>query len=185
MTKRFTEILQYPDKRLKEKSKPIKKVDNDVIHLFEDLEKLAKANSKEGITLVGLSAPQLGWNVDAFIIFDFKLKKYIRLVNPKVIYTSKELSAEWEGCASVGTGQKSLFGPVKRSKNSQVEFTNLDGETELYNAKDYMSHILLHEMDHLEGVIFLDRVDDPTMILTAAELDAYAEKHGGNYPKIK
>lgn len=184
MTKRFTEILQYPDKRLTEKSRAVKKIDNDILHLFEDLEKLAKQNSKEGITLVGLSAPQLGLNVNAFVIYDFKKKKYIRIVNPKVVYTSKELSAEWEGCASVGTGQKSLFGPVRRAKNSQVHFTNIDGVDEILNLKDYMSHILLHEMDHLDGIIFLDRVEDPTMIMTAAELDDYAEKHGGNYPKI-
>lgn len=184
MSKRYTEILQYPDKKLRAKSKDIKNIDNDVLNLFTDLEKLAKENSKDGITLVGLSAPQVGWNVNAFIVYDFNKEKYIRIVNPKLIYSSKESTTEWEGCASVGKGQKSLFGPVRRSKNAQISFTNIDGEEEIFNAKEYLSHIVLHEIDHLEGIIFLDRVDDPKMILTAAELDSYAERHGGRYPKV-
>ncbi len=185
MSKRFKEILQYPDKRLLEKSKPVKKIDNDVLNLFEDLETLTKKFSKNGIILVGLSSPQLGWNINAFIVYDYNAKNYIKMVNPKLIYSSKETTSEWEGCASVGSGQKSLFGPVRRSKNCQLQFTNLNGEDEIYNASGYLSHIALHEIDHLEGLLFLDRVDDPTMIMTAAELDRYAAIHGGNYPKIK
>jgi peptide deformylase len=107
------------------------------------------------------------------------------MVNPKLIYSSKETSAEWEGCASVGAGQKSLFGPVRRSKNCQISYTNTDEEEVIYNSADYLSHIILHEIDHLNGIIFLDRVEDPKMIMTAAELDEYAQKHGGKYPKIK
>lgn len=184
MGKRFTEILQYPDKKLLQKSVEVKKVDNDVIHLIEDLETLAKKNSKEGITLVGLSAPQLGWNIRAFIYYDLNKKKYIPVINPKIIYSSKELTTEWEGCASVGSGEKSLFGPVTRSKTCQLEFYDLEGNSQMVSLSNYMSHILLHEMDHLEGIIFLDRVKDHKMILSAKELDAYADKHGGKYPKV-
>jgi peptide deformylase len=184
MTKNFKEILQYPDKRLLEKSTDIKNVDNDVRNLFRDLEVLAKANSKAGITLVGLSGPQLGWNVRAFIYYDFNKKKYIPVVNPKLVYSSKELTTEWEGCASVGSGQKSLFGPVARSKSCQIEFTDLEGESQIVSVSNYMSHIILHEVDHLDGIIFLDRVNDPNLILTASELDDYAKKHNGKYPKV-
>lgn len=185
MVKSFDKILQYPDPKLLEKSVDLNSIDNDVKSLFKDLERLAKKGSKQGVTLVGLSAPQIGWNVRAFIFYDFKKNKYIEVINPKLLYSSKELSAEWEGCASVGTGSKSLFAPIRRSKSSQVEYLNLKGETEVLSATNYLSHILLHELDHLEGIIFLDRVEDPQMILTARELDEYAAKHGGNYPKIR
>jgi peptide deformylase len=184
MSKNFDKILQYPHKALRAQSAQIKKIDSEIISLFKDLKKLAKANSKDGITMVGLSAPQLGANLNAFIIYDFKKGKYIEIINPKTIYTSKETSNEWEGCASVGVGAKSLFAPVRRSKKVQFSYLNLDGEEELMNLSYYMSHIYLHEIDHLNGIIFLDRVEDPKMILTAKELDLYAEKNNGKYPKI-
>jgi len=184
MSIRFHEILQYPNKKLTTKSIDVKVIDNDLKNLFRDLENLAKKNSKEGITLVGLSAPQLGLNVKAFIYYDLNKKKYIQVINPKLVYSSKELSTEWEGCASVGVGAKSLFGPVTRSKTCQIEFLDLDGRDQIVSVSNYMSHIILHEIDHLDGIIFLDRVKDPKMIMNAKELDAYAEKHGGKYPKV-
>lgn len=185
MSKRFETILQYPDPRLKEKSKDVKNIDNDIRNLFTDLKKLAIKNSTDGITLVGLSAPQVGLNVNAFVYFDFQLEKYIEVVNPVVLYQSKELTAEWEGCASVGSGATSLFAPVKRPKSCQIRFTDLQGEERMISVTNYQSHVLLHEIDHLNGVLFLDRVEDPNMILTAVELDEYAKKHSGKYPKIK
>jgi peptide deformylase len=55
----------------------------------------------------------------------------------------------------------------------------------MISVTNYQSHVLLHEVDHLDGILFLDRVEDPGMILTAVELDEYARKHGGKYPKLK
>lgn len=184
MTEKFHNILQYPDKKLLLKSREVKKNEADLKIILEDLKKLAKANSKNGITLVGLSAPQLGINIRAFVYFDFKQKKYIDVINPKLIYSSKEYSNEWEGCASVGSGQNSLFGPVSRSKSCQINFIDIDGNEHMLSASNYLSHVILHEIDHLDGIIFLERVMDPKMIMTAAELDTYADKHGGKYPKL-
>lgn len=184
MNTKFREILQYPNKILTQKSKDVKTIDNDIKKLLKDLEILARKNSKDGITLVGLSAPQVGLNVKAFVYYDIKEKKYIPVINPRLIYTSKELSTEWEGCASVGIGSKSLFGPVARSKSCQIEFLDLEGNVQLVSVSNYMSHVILHELDHLDGIIFLDRVRDPKMIMSAEELDNYAKRHGGKYPEI-
>lgn len=184
MSNLYTHILQYPDKRLLMKSREVKKNEPDIDILLRDLKTLAKKNSKGGIHLVGLSAPQLGVNIRAFVYYDFKEKKYLEVINPKLVYASKEVSNEWEGCASVGIGPKSLFGPVSRSKSCQVQYVDLQGKEHTLIASNYLSHVILHELDHLEGIIFLDRVIDPKMIMTAAELDAYAEKHGGKYPEI-
>jgi peptide deformylase len=181
-------IIQYTDpkkgKVLREKSKPIKEINNEIILLFKDLESLAKAGSKEGITLVGLSAPQLGENLQAFIYYDFKTDAYVPVINPKVTYESKELSSEWEGCASIGEGPTSLFGPVSRAKSCKIEFLGIDNTLHCATVSNYMSHIVLHEMDHLNGILFLDRVKDEKMIFTAKELDAYAKNHNGKYPKV-
>jgi peptide deformylase len=185
MSTRFEKILQYPDPRLKEKSKDVKAIDSDILSLIKDLKRLAKENSKDGITLVGLSAPQVGFNVRAFVYYDFQIDQYIEAVNPVVIYQSKDMTAEWEGCASVGSGQTSLFAPVKRAKTCQIRFTDVHGKEKMISVTNYQSHVLLHEVDHLDGILFLDRVEDPGMILTAVELDEYARKHGGKYPKLK
>jgi peptide deformylase len=185
MSKSFDKILQYPDARLRQKSKDVALIDNDILNLFKDLKQLAKDNSKDGITLVGLSAPQVGFNVRAFVFFDFKKEEYIEVVNPILVYQSKDLSSEWEGCASVGAGPTSLFAPIARSKACQIRFTDINGKEQLISATNYQSHIMLHEVDHLDGVLFLDRVSDPKMILSAVELDDYAKKHGGKYPKVK
>lgn len=178
------EILQYPAPELKKKSVNVKKVDKSIHKLVDELSRLAKLNSKEGVTLVGLSAPQLGENINLFVYFDFNKKKYLPIVNPKLVYSSKELTTEWEGCASVGVGERSLFGPVSRAKSCKIEYEDMEGNRKMLTGNGYLSHIILHELDHLEGIIFLEKVTDPKMILTAKELDLYASKNNGKYPKV-
>lgn len=183
---KFEEIVQYDDpklgKVLREKTKEIKTIDNDVINLLSDLKELAKKNSKDGITLVGLSAPQVGWSVSVFVYFDIATRKYIDVINPKVIYESKETTTEWEGCASIGTGQKSLFGQVRRSRACQIKFLSPDNTEKIINVSNFQSHILQHEVDHLNGILFLDRIADKKDIYTTKQLDEYAKKNKGKYP---
>lgn len=189
MYKTFSEIVQYNDRKkgkvLREVSKEVKRIDNDVKNVIADLITLAKANSKDGITLVGLSAPQVGWAVSVFVYYDLNKKQYIEVINPKVTYSSKEMNAEWEGCASIGIGATSLFAPVKRSRSCQIRFLDMNGKEQFISVSNYQSHILQHEIDHLNGILFLDKVSDPRMIYTAKELDEYAKKHDGDYPPIK
>lgn len=184
--KKFEQIVQYDDPKLgsvlREKTKEIKKIDNDVLNLLRDLKKLAKENSKDGITLVGLSAPQVGWSVAAFVYFDIQTRSYIDVINPKLVFESKETTGEWEGCASIGTGQTSLFGKVRRPRSIQVKFLSPEGEEKIINVSNFQSHILQHELDHLNGILFLDRVNKED-IYTAKDLDAYAKKHNGKYPE--
>ncbi len=188
MGKDFRKIIQYNDSKfskvLREPTKEIKSIDTDIKKLFKDLVILSKENSKEGITLVGLSAPQVGLGVSAFVYFDISTEKYIEVINPKLVYFSKESSTEWEGCASVGSWNSSLFGPVQRPRSCQIEFIDINGEERKVSATNFQGHIIQHEIDHLNGVLFLDRVSDPKLILTAAELDEYAKKNNGRYPKV-
>lgn len=189
MSKHYEKIIQYNDEKLgkllREKTKPVKTVDMEIQGLLRDLEVLARKNSKDGITLVGLSAPQVGVGLSVFVFYDLKTEGYLHVINPRIIYVSKEESSEWEGCASIGTGQKSLFAPVKRSRSSQIQYQTPEGTEDIISATNYQSHILLHEMDHLDGILFLDRVSDPKMIYTAAELDEFAKRNSGRYPKLE
>ncbi|BDQ04691.1 MAG: peptide deformylase [Candidatus Dojkabacteria bacterium] len=181
---KYLTILQYPDPKLSAKSRDVRKNEPDLLLIIDSLKNLAKKHSKGGITLVGLSAPQLGLNIRLFVYYDLRKKQYMEVINPKLVYASKELSTEWEGCASVGKGENSLFGPVSRSKSCQIRYYDLAGNEQILNANGYLSHVILHELDHFEGIIFLDRVIDPKLIMTARELDEYALKHGGKYPEV-
>jgi peptide deformylase len=181
---KYLTILQYPDPKLSAKSRDVRKNEPDLFLIIDSLKNLAKKHSKGGITLVGLSAPQLGLNIRLFVYYDLRKKQYMEVINPKLVYASKELSTEWEGCASVGKGENSLFGPVSRSKSCQIRYYDLAGNEQILNANGYLSHVVLHELDHFEGIIFLDRVIDSKLIMTARELDEYALKHGGKYPEV-
>ncbi|MFW5720077.1 MAG: peptide deformylase [Candidatus Dojkabacteria bacterium] len=182
--KKYTKIVQYPDPVLKKVSSEVKTIDNDIKNLLKDLRKLARLHSKDGITLVGLSGPQVGVNTRVFVYYDLQKRDYIDVINPVIIYESKEKTGEWEGCASIGVGPASLFGPVKRPRSVQIRYLNPEGEEVIVPATNYQSHILLHEVDHLDGILFLDRVEDPGMIMTARDMDEYARTHNGEHPEI-
>ncbi|MCX8034925.1 MAG: peptide deformylase [Candidatus Dojkabacteria bacterium] len=183
MRKKFNKILQYPDPKLKLVSKEITSIDADVIRLLDDLERLCRKTSKD-VLIVGLSAVQVGWNVRVFVAFDLNKDRFIRVINPKVVELDEKQSTIWEGCASVGTGENSLFGPVKRPMRVVLEFLDDNGKPNKKEFKNEMSHIILHEMDHLDGIIFLERVEDHSKIITAKELDRYMALHDGQMPPV-
>lgn len=174
-------IIQVSDKvyghLLREKSEEIKKFDEDLNSLINELFYLCKSSSKEGVTTVGLSAPQIGVTKRVFIYFDLKKKKYFEVINPRIKFLSKEMSAEWEGCASIGTGKNTLFGEVERPEVSEIEFYDKYGERKTAKVNGYQSHVFLHEIDHLEGILFTDHVKDPNNLLNADELDKYMKKY--------
>lgn len=180
--KYINRVIQYSDKRyseiLRNKSENIKKNSPDVHKLVKDLMTLAKKTEKDGVTTVGLSAPQIGANYRVFVFYDLDQKKYYEVINPEVIYESSELSSEWEGCASIGTGKNTLFGIVERPKKSKIKYFDLNGKEQVYMAEDYQSHVVLHEVDHLNGILFIDRVKDKNALLNSVELDKYLKKYG-------
>lgn len=186
MSKNQPKIIQYNDEKrkhiLRKVSKDVDLKDENVKKLVEELKKESVASSKQGVTTVGLSAPQIGENLNVFVFFDLAEEKYIEVINPKVIEKSKKTSEEWEGCASIGSGKTTLFGLVKRPENCKIKFLRLDGKEHEYEADNsYQSHIILHEIDHLNGILFTDRVEDKTNILTSKELEKYMKKFGRRY----
>lgn len=161
-------IIELGDKRLRVKSKavsfPLKKSDKALI---KDLIKTCK--EKDG---VGIAAPQLGINKRIFIIWSRPTKRYkeiesfgpIALINPIIRSTSKRKINGIEGCLSI----PGLRGRVSRFQNIQTEYRNEKGERIKTIFKDFIARIFQHEFDHLEGVVFLDRVK-PKDLMTEAE----------------
>ncbi|MDD4902490.1 MAG: peptide deformylase [Patescibacteria group bacterium] len=142
-------ILTLPDKALRKKSEVIGEdriTAKEFQELSDDLgETMIK---KEG---VGLAAPQIGKNV-RLIVVNTK-NGPIFLFNPKIV--QKSWLKEWneEGCLSVPL----IFGDVKRHKKITCVFCNRRGAKEKINASGFLARVIQHEIDHLDGILFVDK----------------------------
>ena len=164
-----SDILDEKDKRLRANNKEVtfplteekKKLINDMLeHLYySQIEKYAKKyDLRPGM---GLAAPQMGVNERFFVICheetDNNFKNYI-LINPKMISHSEELiyASEGEGCLSVN---REVEGIVPRY--ARVTFTgyDIDGNPIKIRAREELSIAFQHELDHLNGILFIDYID--------------------------
>jgi peptide deformylase len=143
-------ILNYPNPLLQKKAEKIKdfkdpEIKGLILDMLETLE-----NSTNGLAL---AAPQVGKLVRLCVI-KFQGKKYI-LINPKI--KSKSLGKEIleEGCLSF----PGKFIPIKRHKKVKVEFLDRHGNKMVIEADGILARALQHEIDHLDGVLILDRAD--------------------------
>lgn len=185
-------ILQIGNPVLEKKSKDldVKKLKEKKIQtLIDDLIDTAYSEIDRS---AGISAPQVGENLRIFVARRFDLQKkddngkkviWEVVINPKVLYQSEEESIFWEGCLSVGTGQKALFAPVKRKREVKIRYIDRGGKEKEYNGIDFMSHIVQHEIDHLNGILFLSHVKNPADIWISTRLDKYIKKYD-DYPPI-
>lgn len=154
--------IQLGDPKLKARNERIRDIkDAKVKQIVDDLVDTMKAND-----LIGMAAPQIGENYQIFITnprktqyradgLDDELRIYI---NPEIIETSEETTNVYEGCGSVN--QVGEFGPVVRPKNITVHATDMDGKKFQIKADGLLARVIQHEMDHLNGLEFIDRVDN-------------------------
>lgn len=153
-------ILNVRDPRLRKKSKPVKKVDKKVVALVKNLKDTLKVQvDPEG---VGLAAPQIGKNVRIFVI---KPGDKIRVViNPKVLSisklpktpstTKKKNKKIMEGCLSL----PHYYSPIEKPKRIKIKYLNEEGKNVIREFKSFDAQIVQHEIDHLEGILFIDRL---------------------------
>lgn len=91
------------------------------------------------------------------------------MVNPIIVKKSDVKSIYWEGCLSINNGN--LFGQVERPRRVTVEYQNSKGDKKVIKADGYFSHLLQHEIDHLDGILFTSYIKDPSELYTSQELD--------------
>lgn len=144
------EILTIPDPRLKNKSQVVKSFDKNlqekVNNMFEAL-----YGSGNGI---GLAAPQVGI-FERIVIIDLKENNKLNprvFINPRIIKKSDKKIINEEGCLSV----PEYFAEVERSEEIELEWYSVKGEKNKLTASGLLSICLQHEIDHLEGVLFID-----------------------------
>ena len=143
-------ILTEPNKILRQVSKPVEKVGFEEKKLMQDmLETMYDANG------IGLAAIQIGIP-KRIIVMDISkdkdIKKPMYFVNPIIKKKKKEKSIYEEGCLSV----PNQFAEVERPKECEVEYLDYNGEKKLLIAKGLLATCIQHEMDHLEGILFID-----------------------------
>ncbi len=117
---------------------------------------------------VGLAAPQVGQSIRMFVMDIHPTKTrtqlpqlgQIAVINPKIIEFSDEIVTDWEGCLSVTTSKGLVFGPVPRPKSIVVSYHNQLKKLVKMEMSGLVARIFLHEYDHLDGILFIQRMSD-------------------------
>jgi peptide deformylase len=145
-------ILTAPDPRLKAVSAPVARVDDDIRKLIADM--LESMYAAEGI---GLAAIQIGVP-KRVLVMDLAQREGKRepraFINPKILWASEETASVQEGCLSV----PDIWEDVERPSRIRAEYLDRDGKLQTLEADGLLATCLQHEMDHLEGVLFLDHL---------------------------
>jgi peptide deformylase len=145
------EILHYPDPRLKHTGAAVKNITGDVSHLIDDLVSTMYNAPGVGLAAVQIGVPQRIIVVD--VNHEEPGKQLLKLINP--VITAREGEAIWEeGCLSV----IDYTAEVKRSAKVEVKAWTLDEREILLQAEDLLAVALQHELDHLDGKLFIDRI---------------------------
>jgi peptide deformylase len=169
-------ILQSKDPLLRKISKPVAKVDKKVLTIVKDLkETLSVQKEPEG---VGLAAPQIGKLLRIFVA---NYKGFERVViNPEIIKIEKVAAKPsgklpkkeiLEGCLSLPY----YYGPLKRAAKITVKYLNEKGESVTETFEGFNAQIIMHEIDHLEGILFIDRLIKEKKPLYKVEGDEWEE----------
>jgi peptide deformylase len=145
-------ILTAPDPRLKAVSTDVDKVDDALRRLIDDM-----ADSMYAADGIGLAAVQIGVP-KRVIVMDLDQKSGKKnpraFVNPKIVWASEETATYEEGCLSV----PEIWDEIDRPARIRCEYLDRDGKAQLLEAEGLLATCLQHEMDHLEGVLFIDHL---------------------------
>jgi peptide deformylase len=155
-------IVRYGNLILKKKSKPIKNIDEGIIKLANDMAETMYHNHG-----IGLAAVQVGVLKNLIIIGETSknLNGYIPLINPEIIWSEGE-SIDEESCLSL----IEIKGLVKRAKEVGVKAVTIEGKEIEIEAKDLFARVLQHEIDHLHGILFIDKMEEADKKAISKEL---------------
>ena len=162
-------IITTPDARLREKSEKISTIDDEALKVISDMRKLSLDWEKEHPyeLSAAMAAPQMGVLKRIIIVRDDMEDKskatFTALINPEIIRTEGKVKRDYEGCLSV----PSIYGMVPRASKVKIKALLEDGTEVRIKAEDELARTLLHEIDHLDGVLFIDHIRD--------EADAFYE----------
>lgn len=155
-------IITTPDARLREKSEKVSTLDDEVLKVISDMRKLSLDWEKEHPyeLSAAMAAPQMGVLKRIIIVRDDMENKekasFTALINPEVIRAEGKVKRDYEGCLSVPY----IYGMVPRATKVKIKALLEDGSEVRIKAEDELARTLLHEIDHLNGILFIDHIKD-------------------------
>ncbi|MBD2186395.1 peptide deformylase [Planktothrix sp. FACHB-1355] len=163
------QVSQLGNPVIRQQSQPIADVrDRRIQELIDNLvETVIKENG------VGIAAPQVGELDRLFIVASRPNLRYpnapkmepTAMINPHIIAHSSEVVKDWEGCLCI----PGIRGLVPRYQAIEIEYTDRDGKLHRQELTDFVARIFQHEYDHLDGIVFLDRVESTLDLMTEQE----------------
>lgn len=163
------EIIQLGNPILRAPSQLIDNIfDQRIQKLIDDL--IATVGQANG---VGIAAPQVAQSYQLFIVASRPNLRYptaptmepTAMINPKILAHSTQMVKGWEGCLSI----PEIRGYVPRYEAIEIEYTDRNGKLQKQELTDFVARIFQHEYDHLNGVVFLDRLETTQDIITEQE----------------
>ncbi|MDR1071296.1 MAG: peptide deformylase [Rickettsiales bacterium] len=140
------------DAVLREKASPVAEVNGEIRALLDKMEKIMREENG-----AGLAAPQVGILLRMLVFVDVESRgAAYKIINPKILSKSETLAAIEEGCLSIQGPNGPVFAVVERPETVLVEWTDENGGTRRQEFGGYASRAIQHEMDHLDGILFID-----------------------------
>lgn len=148
------QIVEYPDKRLKMKSVEVVEFDTELHNLLDAMHPfMIETNG------IGLAAVQVGHHIRALILNipdeegEQPKENLLEIINPKIVTQDGETTYQ-EGCLSVPT----FYEDIKRHNTITINYQDRDGKAHTLEADELLSIAIQHEIDHLDGILFIDRL---------------------------
>jgi peptide deformylase len=165
----LTPIIKLGNPILRQKAAAVENVQSQEIQNLID-ELITSVSQANG---VGIAAPQIASSYRLFIVASRPNARYphapemqpTAMINPRIIAHSSEMLKDWEGCLSV----PDIRGLVPRYQTVEVEYTDRYGNLQKQQLTDFIARIFQHEYDHLEGLVFLDRVENNHDLISEEE----------------
>ena len=146
------DIIILPDKRLRQKSEPVKAVDAEVRTLVDDMFETMYKAPGVGLAAIQVGVPRRVVTVDTDKKDEPKQPQVF--INPEIVWSSEEKGTYEEGCLSI----PEYYEEVERPSEVKVRFMGLDGTTQEVAANGLLATVLQHEIDHINGVLFIDHI---------------------------
>ena len=144
-------VIEYPNPILSKKAEPVRKLGKEDLHLVEDM--IDTMYEEDG---VGIAAPQVNISKRIIIVSpQAKAGEEQAYINPEIIEVSQEAELGLEGCLSV----PGISCEIWRSKRVKMRALNSNGEKIVLEFQDFPARVIQHEIDHLNGILIIDRVD--------------------------
>ena len=163
------DIIQLGNPILRQIAKPIENVQAEKIQSLIDtlMATAAKANG------VGIAAPQIAQSLRLFVVASRPNLRYphapemepTAMINPRIVAYGDEIAKGWEGCLSI----PGIRGLVPRYTQIEVEYTDRQGKVSRGELTDFVARIFQHELDHLNGIPYVDRLESTKDMITEQE----------------